>query len=71
MCRRRSTGWRNVWPLPNPMASWSLGNGPGITSRFRNRTASAREKSTGLSPEVTLDLDHYLQIEHLMRLARL
>ena len=30
----------------------------------------AREKSTGLNPEETLELDHYLQIEHLMRLAK-
>lgn len=29
-----------------------------------------REKTTGLSPEETSELDHYLQIEHLMRLAK-
>jgi len=29
-----------------------------------------REKSTGLSPEETSDLTQYLQLEHLMRLAK-
>ena len=29
-----------------------------------------REKTTGLSPEDTSELDHYLQLEHLMRLAK-
>jgi hypothetical protein len=29
-----------------------------------------REKTTGLTPEETSELDHYLQVEHLMRLAK-
>ena len=29
-----------------------------------------REKTTGLSPEETAELDHYLQLEHVMRLAK-
>lgn len=29
-----------------------------------------REKTTGLSPEETVELNHYLQLEHLMRLAK-
>jgi hypothetical protein len=29
-----------------------------------------REKTTGLSPEETTELDHYLQLEHVMRLAK-
>ena len=29
-----------------------------------------REKTDGLSPEETSELDHYMQIEHLMRLAK-
>ena len=29
-----------------------------------------REKTTGLSPEETAELTHYLQLEHLMRLAK-
>lgn len=29
-----------------------------------------REKTTGLSPEETSELEHYLQLEHLMRLAK-
>lgn len=29
-----------------------------------------REKTTGLSPDETSELNHYMQIEHLMRLAK-
>ena len=29
-----------------------------------------REKTTGLSSEETAELDHYLQLEHVMRLAK-
>lgn len=29
-----------------------------------------REKSGGISPEEQSELDHYLQLEHLMRLAK-
>ena len=29
-----------------------------------------REKTTGLSPEETAELNNYLQLEHLMRLAK-
>jgi len=29
-----------------------------------------REKSIGVSPEEKSELDHYLQLEHLMRLAK-
>jgi hypothetical protein len=29
-----------------------------------------REKSGGISPEEKLEFDHYLQLEHLMRLAK-
>ena len=29
-----------------------------------------REKTTGLSPSETTELNHYLQLEHLMRLAK-
>ena len=29
-----------------------------------------REKTTGLSSEETAELNHYLQLEHLMRLAK-
>ncbi len=31
---------------------------------------SSREKTTGLTAEETSELDHYLQLEHLMRLAK-
>ena len=29
-----------------------------------------REKTTGLTPDETSELNHYLKIEHLMRLAK-
>ena len=29
-----------------------------------------REKSDGLSPEEKAELDHYLELEHIMRLAK-
>ncbi len=29
-----------------------------------------REKTTGLSPEETAELNNYIQLEHLMRLAK-
>lgn len=36
----------------------------------RVRDLVAREKAGNLSPEETSELDHYLQIEHIMRLAK-
>ena len=38
----------------------------------KNRVADLihREKTTGLSPGESSELDHYLKIEHLMRLAK-
>lgn len=29
-----------------------------------------REKTTGLAPDEKFELDHYMQLEHLMRLAK-
>ena len=29
-----------------------------------------REKTTGLTPDETSELNHYMQLEHLMRLAK-
>ena len=29
-----------------------------------------REKTTGLTPDESSELDHYLQLEHVMRLAK-
>ena len=43
---------------------------PSETSRQRVLDLLAREKSTGLSHEETSELDHYLQLEHWMRLAK-
>ena len=30
-----------------------------------------REKTTGLSPEEESELDHYMQLEHVMRMAKI
>jgi hypothetical protein len=54
------------------------GPGPRLVAEFRpseqarQRVADliAREKSSGLSADETSELDHYLRIEHLMRLAK-
>ena len=43
---------------------------PSEISRQRVLDLLSREKSTGLSPEETSELNHYLQFEHLMRLAK-
>ncbi len=54
------------------------GPGPRLVAEFRpseearRRVADliAREKTSGLSADETSELDRYLQIEHLMRLAK-
>jgi hypothetical protein len=54
------------------------GTTPDAVARFqasaqtRERVADLvhREKTTGLTPAETSELDHYLQIEHRMRLAK-
>ncbi len=54
------------------------GTTPDAVARFeasretRERVADLihREKTTGLAPDETSELDHYLKIEHLMRLAK-
>ena len=56
----------------------ATGPGPRLVAEFRpsdearRRVADliAREKTVGLSAEETAELDRYLQIEHMMRLAK-
>jgi hypothetical protein len=43
---------------------------PSEPARQRVWDLIEREKSAGLSPEEKSELDHYLEIEHLMRLAK-
>ncbi len=43
---------------------------PSETTKERVSELIYREKTTGLSPQETSELDHYLQLEHLMRLAK-
>ena len=44
--------------------------GPSDEVRERVAELVAREKAGGLSVEETSELDHYLQLEHIMRLAK-
>ena len=43
---------------------------PSETTKSRVADLIQREKTEGLSVEETEELDHYLQLEHLMRLAK-
>lgn len=43
---------------------------PSETAKERVADLMSREKTTSLSPEEKSELDHYLQLEHLMRLAK-
>ena len=43
---------------------------PSEETRSRVSDLVRREKAGGLSPAETSELDHYLQLEHLMRLAK-
>ena len=43
---------------------------PSSAVRARVADLIGREKDAGLSPEETSELRHYLQLEHLMRLAK-
>jgi hypothetical protein len=46
------------------------GSRPSDATRERVSDLVRREKSTGLTAEERSELDHYLQLKHLMRLAR-
>ena len=56
----------------------AAGASPGDVAAFRPSEAARqrvaelieREKTTGLSVEQRSELEHYLQLEHLMRLAK-
>ncbi|MEX2171321.1 MAG: hypothetical protein WD851_18520 [Pirellulales bacterium] len=56
----------------------AAGGGPSAVAEFEPSQAArewvwgliAQEKSTGLTAEEKLELDQYMQIEHLMRLAK-
>ncbi len=43
---------------------------PSAQAKARVDDLIAREKITGLSPEEASELDHYLRLEHIMRLAK-
>jgi hypothetical protein len=43
---------------------------PSEATKERVKDLIRREKNGGLSPEETAELDHYLHIEHVMRLAK-
>jgi hypothetical protein len=56
----------------------AAGTGPDNVAAFRPSAATrrrvaelvAREKTTGLTPDETSELEHYIQLEHIMRLAK-
>ncbi len=56
----------------------AAGTSPDSLARFQPSEAAKdrvadlihREKTSGLSPEETEELNHYMQLEHLMRLAK-
>jgi hypothetical protein len=43
---------------------------PSDTAKSRVADLTRREKTSGLTPEECSELDHYLQLEHIMRLAK-
>jgi hypothetical protein len=43
---------------------------PSDTVKERVADLIHREKTTGLSPDEKSELEHYIQLEHLMRLAK-
>ncbi len=43
---------------------------PSRAAKARVADLIQREKTTGLPPDEKSELDHYMQLEHLMRLAR-
>ncbi len=43
---------------------------PSQASKVRVAYLITQEKNGGLTPEETSELEHYLQLEHLMRLAK-
>ncbi|HWQ35207.1 MAG TPA: hypothetical protein VNQ79_20345 [Blastocatellia bacterium] len=44
---------------------------PSEEARARVSDLIHREKTSGLSPEEKSELDHYMQLEHLMRMAKI
>lgn len=53
---------------PSPRAIVSFRPSPEASERVA--TLVEREKSTGLPPEEKAELDHYMELEHIMRLAK-
>ena len=47
-----------------------IGFHPSAAAKARIAELIEREKTTGLSTEEQSELDHYCQLEHLMRLAK-
>jgi hypothetical protein len=43
---------------------------PSDSTRQHVADLVSREKTSGLTPEETSELEHYLQIEHLIRIAK-
>ena len=55
---------------PRTEADMSLSYRPSDATRERVLELIDREKTTGLSGEEKSELDHYMELEHIMRLAK-
>ena len=53
-------------PSPSSVASFR----PSREASERVADLVEREKTTGISPEEKAELDHYMELEHIMRLAK-
>lgn len=47
-----------------------VGFQPSAAAKARVADLVSREKTTGLSPEERSELDHFVELEHIMRLAK-
>jgi hypothetical protein len=47
-----------------------IGFKPSVAARERVWDLIEREKTGGIAPDEKSELDHYLEVEHLMRLAK-
>ncbi len=52
--------------MPDSLAAFQ----PSAAAKERVADLIHREKTEGLTPDETAELDHYMQLEHLMRLAK-
>jgi hypothetical protein len=64
--RRFGEGFRMAGTTPDTVVSFR----PSPATKTRVSELIHQEKTTGLSPEEKSELNNYMQLEHLMRLAK-